>query len=170
MVSVPAAGLSDHPDVEQVDPENKVLEKRGSALLTNISIQYNKRVSVGDMLRRQSLGFDNPSLSPLPTRGSGSGGYGDTPSAPSSDVVVVNRNAPKNGSLPPPPPPHPSSNAADNEEIPPAPPKRIHSIERSLIDDNNVVALSSGHPNDNLLPKLPPKKRATTPSNSSSGQ
>lgn len=142
----------------------------------------NKRVSIGDILRRQSLGFDNPSMSqttPPPqqqqqtshqTRSSG-GVDTSLSSAPSSALPpVVTRNVSKNG-----PPPPPKSNSADTggddngDEIPPAPPKRIHSIERSLSVQNDDAMTASDPHGNSLVPELPPKRRVT-PSNSSSGE
>ena len=188
MLSGPTASLSKHPDVQQVEPEEKIVDKRMStppmarSNNTSNSNNINKRISIGDILKRQSLGFDNPSMSPLTppppqqqtrTDGSVDSLSSSTHSANVSPPPVVSRKA---SGHPPPPKATTDTTGVDDadDEIPPAPPKRIHSIERSLSEQYDssadMISSSSSDPLINsLVPELPPKRRVT-PSNSSSGK
>ncbi|XP_066910921.1 phosphatidylinositol 3,4,5-trisphosphate 5-phosphatase 2A-like isoform X2 [Clytia hemisphaerica] len=148
MVPLP---VMDRSSIQQVDPQNRVVE--------------NKRVSIADVLKRQSLGLDNPTLRismddpangpcliPTPA---------PAPAPVSHNKPVLIRETTRDDSNPPPPPPSSKTEKPPNstaEETPPAPPMRVHSIERSIDEGEDRV---------NSAPKLPPKKRLT-PSNSSS--
>lgn len=106
----------DPSSIQQVDPENRVVES--------------SKLSVGDVLKRRSLGFDNFAL-----RISVDKDPAHVAALPSSPVENIWESARDNTDRPP--PPHLRVASIENEETPKLPPKLHFSRSTSLDDSQN---------------------------------